>query len=268
MKDFLPKTLRDSLLCLLLAALLPISVNLWWNARLGIRQANGTLQNVNQMSARGDEWLAEQLATLRSEQYQTLMRNNLAAGSYLQSITNSLNRSTIPLLNRNLTSSNEGLLELRALLRSGNVMLVDVNRAVSAPGGVLPQTAMLLAQLTDTTRRAGELVSNQDVVLQALVSEGAATLKELREIVESDEWAQIRSEMLASAKNIASTTARVDETSVEIRDLAKAVKETFQKYAPGLLETLEKIARTSSRFQKATLLANIFRILAIGLGAL
>jgi hypothetical protein len=59
-----------------------------------------------------------------------------------------------------------------------------------------------------------------------------------------------------------------DETVIEGRDILKTVKEYLQKYAPGILASLEKISKETSRFQKAGLLANIFRLLAIGLGAL
>jgi hypothetical protein len=42
-------------------------------------------------------------------------------------------------------------------------------------------------------------------------------------------------------------------------DILKTVKEYLQKYAPGILASLEKISQDTSRYQEAISLANIFR---------
>lgn len=161
-----------------------------------------------------------------------------------------------------------GVAEIHRIGKETHSFISDTNRSLNGEQGIF-------AALTDTTTRAGVMISNQDTALQALVTagtttvdEGKALLSELRAIVASDEWKQIRGEVLSSIRNVTSLTKHTAETVIEGRDILKTVKEYLQKYAPGILASLEKISKESSRYQKAALLANIFRLLAIGLGAL
>ncbi len=144
--------------------------------------------------------------------------------------------------------------ELRLLIKNGN------NRVFGDAG--------LMVALTDTTTRAGEMVSNQDKVLQALGAESAGLVSELRQLVASDEWKELRAQLLETSKNVNSLSKHTDETVVESRDIMRLVRTYIEKYAPGILSSLEKISKETSKYQKLALLANIFRLLAIGLGAL
>jgi hypothetical protein len=164
--------------------------------------------------------------------------------------------------------SKAGVSEIRSIGNETRSFIKNGNQSLFGEQG-------LFVALTDTTKRGGDMISNQDKSLQALASEGKATIAELREIAKSDEWKQIRGEMLKSMQNTASLTKHADdiaihtdETVIEGRDLIKLLKEYMKTYAPGILASLEKISQEASKLQKATLLANIFRLLAIGLGAL
>lgn len=145
-------------------------------------------------------------------------------------------------------------IELRSLIKNGNERVFG--------------DAGLMIALTDTTTRAGDMVSNQDKVLQAIGGEATGLVSELRQLVASDEWKEMRAQLLETSKNVNNLSKHTDETVIESRDIVRLVKTYIETYAPGILASLEKISKETSKYQKLALLANIFRLLAIGLGAL
>jgi hypothetical protein len=252
MKSFLPQTLQQWLACLLLLVIAIGGGNFFWNARLLMQQGQGAAQNVKNSTARADEYINKQIILLESEQYQTLMRNNLAAGSYLQSITNSINTKTLPLLNKNLISSNDGLQDLRAFIQSGNLMLVDTNRSINQL--LLPQAAALLASLTTDADRFGMSLDTFNTSLKLIADKAGLTLDEVYKLAASPEWKQPITNIEEGTRYTASTARHIDASAAQI--------EEAMKRAPSTAESLEKIARTSSKYTRATLIANIIGTLA------
>jgi hypothetical protein len=246
------KTIAIGLLCIWLAMLCVFTPNIWHNVRLFLQQGQGAAQNIKNSTARADTFLDKQITVLESEQYQTLMRNNLAAGSFLQSITNSINTKTLPLLNKNLVSSNDGLQDLRALLQSGNIMLVDTNRSVIEK--LLPQFAVLLESLTTDANRFGMTLDTFNVSLKLIADKAGLTLDEIYELAASPEWKAALSNVNTITANLASTSRHLDATSAEIEQAMQA--------APSIAQSMERIARTSAKYQKALLIVGILGTLA------
>lgn len=153
---------------------------------------------------------------------------------------------------------------VKEIEKTGNdlrTLIKDGNKRVFGDAG-------LMVALTDTTTKAGTMVSNQDLVLQALGAEATGTIAELRQLVASDEWKEMRNQLLEISKNVNNLSKHTDETVIESRDIMRLVRTYIEKYAPGILASIEKISKETSKYQKLALLANIFRLLAIGLGAL
>jgi hypothetical protein len=268
MKNFLPETLQQWLICILIIALIvalvPFGV-VGYRIKsevtpVKLRNLLNSLQNV------GDS------ATLNANAY----------GSVADSTRATLDKHVNPAIDQMVVRFNSTMIRFEKKIDLLEPLLVQVTAATEKGGNAIAHFDNrfngengLLAALTDTTKRGGEMISNEDRVLQGLASEGKAVLEELREIVKSDEWKQIRGEMLKSMQNASLLTGHAneiavhtDETAIEARDIAKLIKEYVERYAPGILAALEKISKETSKYQKAALLANIFRLLAIGLGAL
>ncbi|MBI3654101.1 MAG: hypothetical protein HY231_23975 [Acidobacteria bacterium] len=268
MKNFLPKTLKEILACLLtvtlIVAVIPFAI-VGYRLKeeitpVKIRNLINSAQNI------GDS------ATLNANAYglvadttSDLMKRNIAPA--VDRIASRVD-STMVRFERKLDLIEPLLIALTNNSNNLSILMLDTNRNLNSEAG-------WFAALTDTTKRGGTMISNQDQALQGLASEGKATLAELREIVTSDEWKQLRGELLASMKNITSLShhadgiaTHTDETIIEGRDILKRVKGYLETYAPGILASLEKISKATSKYQKATLLANIFRLIAIGIGAL
>jgi hypothetical protein len=56
MNRFWPQTLLQWLLCALVAVTISISINLWWNARIGIQQFNGAAHNLNRATGNAADY--------------------------------------------------------------------------------------------------------------------------------------------------------------------------------------------------------------------
>jgi hypothetical protein len=262
-----PRTLLHWLLCLLVVVLVAAVVS---NGLVGYR-INKELTDVKVRNLINSAQNISDSGTLNANAYgevadatRDLMRRNIATA--VDQFTARFD-STMIRVEKKIELLEPLLVALTNNSNHLSVLMLDTNNRLIGEAG-------LFAALTDTTRRGGEMINNQDRVLQALVTAGTTTidevkamLSELRGIVASDEWKQIRSEVLSSMRNVTALTKHTDETVIEGRDILKSVKEYLQKYAPGILAYLEKISETS-RYQKAALPTNIFRLLAIGLGTL
>lgn len=244
--------MKQILVVLLLLTLTIGGGNFFWNARLLMQQGQQAAQNVKNSTARADDYLNKQITMLESEQYQTLMRNNLAAGSYLQSITNSINTKTLPLINRNLASSNDLILALNANTRTLDTLIVNLDRQINT--ALLPQATALLAALTEDAHRFGLSLDAFNKMLVAVSEKANLTLDEVLSLVASPEWKLALQGLNLTMANVASATAKADASMEQIR--------LAMLKAPSIAESLEKIAKTSSKFTKATLVAGIISALA------
>jgi hypothetical protein len=202
------------LACILIGVMIPISINLWHNTRLLMQQSQGAIQNVKNSTARADLYLDAQLDLLESDQYKTLMRNNLAAGSYLQSITNSINTKTLPLINRNLQSSDALISSLNSNTATLNTLIANLDYRVSGDKGLLPTTTAMI----DSVR---VLTENE---LRQAVAEFALAGRNVRILTESPELQNLPGEIAKLTESAGRSAGKVevilDSTQVTSANIA------------------------------------------------
>lgn len=205
---------KQILICALLVVLIIGGGNAFWNMRLLLREAKESAIHVRSTTANIDEYVGFQTEQLKSGAYQKYMRNNFAAGSYVQSLVNALNTKTIPLINKNLISSESLISSLNTNTATLNELIANLDNRVSGDGGLLPTTTATIDSIRVLTERE----------LTAAVAELALAGKNVRVITESAELQNLPKEiaqMTASAnRSLGSVEVILDSTEATSANVA------------------------------------------------
>lgn len=165
-----------------------------------------------------------------------------------------LNRTTIPLLNNNLRSSDDLIRSLQENTASLNRLTINLDDRINGNAGLLVASTDLVRSLTETSNKFGLSISTLDSVLRTVADKANMSLDEVYSLISSPEWKLALQGIAATSTNLASTSAKVDATTEQIR--------LAMLKAPSIAESLEKIAKTSSRYQRAVLITGIVSTLA------
>ena len=198
MKKFLPQTLLQWLLCVLVAVSVPILINLWWNGRLSLQQLNGSLHNLNRFTGTAADY-GENLKE-QAEANKKSIDAALQVGATAKGSLQLLNRTTIPLLNRNLTSSDSLIHSLEQNTASLNTMIANLDGRVNGDKGLLPATTAAVDSLRVLTERE----------LSAAVAEFTLAGKNVRIITESPELQNLPKDLAALTQSLNRSAGSVE----------------------------------------------------------
>ena len=198
----------------------------------------------SQRSAIAIRSASEDLAAVAAAQRASLEENkkSLEAGIQLAAVANgtlrSVNRLIIPRVMKNLDSADE-------LIRSSNLAAVRVGDLVANTDHSL--NASLLPEASRLVKNLGVTTESLNLAVNKLTDSGLMSLEEIRAIVSMPEWRE-------AVKN---TNAALAEVRGIVGDVNKATDEL-----PSIAKSIERIATTSSRYQKVLLLVGILGTLA------
>lgn len=251
---FLPQTLQQVLSCILLLVLSIGSGFFFWNARLLLRESKESAINIRSTTASIDEYVKFQTEQFQSPAYQKYMKGNFAVGSLVQSVVEGVNTKTLPKLNKGLDELPALIQGLSTNTRTLNELVLHLDSRLNSDSGLLAQATTLLASLTATSDKFGLTLETLDAAIKVIAEKAGLSLDEVLNLIASKEWLSVLRSMDVAMANVAAMSQKVDATAEQIR--------LAMEKAPSIADSLNRIAKTSSKFTKATLIANIIGVLA------
>jgi hypothetical protein len=252
MRNFLPKTLQSALICLLLLSLTLLTLRAFVSAgrieaRVGetTAAAQSLVLEAQSATAEARGFIADQRGLAEDN------RKSLAAAYQVGAVFNGtgrlINSQLIPRLMKTADASTENLITL-------NRTIANLDERVSGKAGLI-EAAIFLTQSLE--RSAGSLGVTLDTLQRmiAVVSEKTGIIgDEMILLVSNPQLHQLIQNATITSGNVAKLTEKLDLTAEEIRKAALN--------APEIAESLNKIAKASSKYAKITLLANLLLILS------
>lgn len=223
MTEELTKILRVFLYCLLIGFV----AGLCWTAVLVdrfIEEATFTVGEVRTAAHSVSNYTQVQIAALQSPKSQKAIQAGIEAAAALKGTIQLVNRQSIPRVNRTLDSLDSAITSLDRLT-------TDSNTAINQ--SLLPEAVNTLQSLQNSLQTVSETTETVGSDIHRITSDSSipATLAELE-----------------------STSRHVDEISNQLALAAQS--------APTIMGSVDKIARTSAKYQKLLLLTQI--LAAIG----
>jgi hypothetical protein len=160
---------------------------------------------------------------------------------------------TAAVLNGTAKDINKVLMpRLRDTLDSLNGAVGSFNKGAQAITGLVMNTdrslnEQLLPNLAETARALGVSIQAITGSIQEIAAKSTMSVDEIHELLVDPEWK-------AALASIAATTAHVDAIAGNL--------EVASRQAPAIAESVEKIAKTSSKYQKLLLLAELLATIA------
>ena len=220
-------------------------------------QVGQTLDNLSGATADLREYIAVQKASLEDPRNKRALDAAIQAGAVANGMLRLINTQTIPRVNKGLDALTGAAGELRGFIAATSLNVngdKTVEKLTGKPSGLLPTATAtiagvgtLAANLATVASQAGVTVGELNTAVRAAALDVHKDLDAIYELI-------ARPEIVELLRHVDGTAANVEKMSASA---AEAMKR-----APGIAESLEKIARTSSRFTKVTLIANVIGILA------
>lgn len=132
-------------------------------------------------------------------------------------------------------------------ISGGHTLLVDFNTRLNSEQGLMAAATNLINNLTTTASKFNVTTDELNTAIRLASEKTNKSLDSLYTLIASDHWPKL--------------IENLEGTSAEVRGMAANMNKASAK-APSIAESLEKIAKTSSRFTKITLISNIIATLA------
>jgi hypothetical protein len=252
MRNFLPRTLRDALLCLLIAAMFALVVRVFISAgRLG-SQVGETTAAAQSLVLEAQGAIGDYRRT--ATENEKAIRATIELGAVLNGSGRLVNTQLIPRLMKTadastllLTTANENAVTL-------NRTIANLDSKVSGKDGVLEAAIALLRTIDGTAERLGVTASTLDRMLSEIGARAGLSLDAVYELISSPQWHQALQNLTIVSGNVARTSEKVDATAEQVR--------LAMLNAPEIADSLNKIAKASSKYARITLLANLLLVLS------
>lgn len=166
-------------------------------------------------------------------------------GAVLNGSARLLNRQVIPRIMRNLDSLDETIKDSTRTVNSLDRLVANTDREVNSK--LLPEITNLVSSLTATADTLGLTAQETNEAIKIAAGKINLSLDEMYKLMSSRAW-------MNTLENIEKVTSSAAQTSANVS--------VASEQAPSIAQSLEKIAKTSSRFTKITLAANLLAILA------
>jgi hypothetical protein len=126
-------------------------------------------------------------------------------------------------------------------------MKIAVSIALNAAGGLLPSLTVLVGSFNALTEKTGLTIDEVRAAVKMAADKVGLTLDSMYALMANPAW-------LGTLNNVQATTASGAAIAANVAEATKQF--------PSIAASLEKIAKTSSRFTKITLTANVLAVLA------
>lgn len=216
------------------------------------RNLTHTLGNVDQATANAKDatalardYLAEQKAILSSEKNKKALEAGYQTPAALNGTVRLINTQTIPRINQGLDSLYILITELSTTNKNLATLIANSDRAINRD---------LLPAITATAKSLGTSVEKTERAVNDILATGKLSLDDLHSIMSSPEWKAVLKNMETTSANAASMSAYAATVTGNVAEASAQM--------PSIATSLEKIARTSSKYSKALLLAQLLSTIA------
>lgn len=169
-------------------------------------------------------------------------RNQKAIEAGLQTLA--VYNATGRLINRQVIPRAMKVLdEVEGSVRQMRLLTQDVNSNLNA----------LLPEIVATAKALNVTVESVGAALVEITKEGKLTVEDIREIVSDPSWKEALASIAVSSKNAEQITSNITGIT---ENLEKTTAEM-----PSIAKSVEQIAKTSSKYRKALVLAQIIAVL-------
>lgn len=203
-----------------------------------LEHADSAISNVDRTTDRARAYLDFQTDLLQTPSYQKSLKASLQAPAVANGTFRLINTQLVPRAVKTLDSLNAALGGLSQSTDSLNRLIIGLDRNVNS--GLLPASTALITNLNETARRFGVTVEELNQAIKLSSQQLNVTLQAMQDIIGDPEWRAIIHNLNRISESAADSMAQ----------------------APSIAASLEKIARTSSKFSRITLIANIVSTLA------
>jgi hypothetical protein len=214
----------------------------------GLLNEGQTLITVGNKSISSLGYFADlQIEQLQSPRSQKAMQAGIETLAVFNATGRLINNQLLPRAMKNLDSSDSAI-------RGAGLLVASTNKSLNGEEGLLPALTNLVESLTETAGRFNLTVDTLNLTLKQIADKTGKSLDEIYLLLSSPEWKEALSNVAAVTGNLSTTSQKIDATAEQIR--------LAMERAPGIAASLDKIASTSSKFSKATLIANLLSIIA------
>jgi hypothetical protein len=216
---------------MLLSFLLFVSIFAVFELGIVVRDLRQTIQEATQATAETKEIIKEvhtytsvQIKNLESQQ--RAINASIQAAAVFNATGRLLNTSVIPRVNKTLDSLNESVLSV-------NTMVKNTDKNINVD---------LLPQITETAKSFNISIESLNLAIISITKNSDLTFAQINDTMASAEWKTV-------LKEVASTTEHID-------NIAGNIEKTTDRM-PAMAELIEKMMRTTSKYQKAVILSQI-----------
>lgn len=202
---------------------------LFHNLNETAKELTNITQEIKQLVGETHTYTSSQIKNLESQQKS--INASIQAVAVFNGTGRLINTSVIPRINKTLDSLNSSVVSLDAMVKHTDSSINED----------------LIPQLTDTAKAFNINALELNSAIKEISAQTSLTIQETRAIISSDEWKEV-------LKNISSTTSHVDA-------IAGNVEETTDRM-PEIAALVEKMMKTTSKYQKALILSQIFSFIA------
>jgi len=245
MIDARVKNYSVAVLCVVLAVVI---ANVGWNVRLSLREGREIVRETGANVVGATSELAE-WAEFQNEDFRNPKRRKAIDAAFeLPAVLNGSVRQWNTI----------GAPKLYATISALETFVRNLDTNVNVE--LLPEIAKTARALNTSVSTVNDILADVRSELRRMVTEGLLTaedarkiLADIHKIMSDDKWVDTLKEVNEGVKKSNSILGHGDEVIAQVAEASKK--------APTIAASLDKIARTSSRFSKITILANIFSTL-------
>jgi hypothetical protein len=194
------------------------------SARKTVKEATAAMVEIRQTLSEVHAYTTKQISNLESQQKS--INASIQAAAVFNGTGRLLNTQTIPRVNKTLDSLNQSIVSINSMVKNTDTSL----------------NMMLVPQITETAKAFNVSVITMNDSIVEITKQSSLTIQAVRDTMASDEWREV-------LENVASTTEHID-------GISKNIEETTSKM-PAMAELVEKMMKTTSKYQKALLLSQI-----------
>ncbi|HXG94157.1 MAG TPA: hypothetical protein VNN73_17570 [Blastocatellia bacterium] len=235
-------------IALLAATLSVCAINLTWNLRLVSQTLRSDFHSsaaeVKRAATRGADFVEMQTRQLQSPAYQKWLAASLQTPAVFNGTGRLINTQFLPRAWRLLDTASRGL-------ETNLELLAENQRRL---GLTVEATTRLVNNFTDIAVRFGLTADEMNEAIRQASEKTGMTIDEIYRRISDKRWDELTDRLLQTAAHVEETTGQI---TVVAENAATASGEM-----PGIARSLEKIAKTSSKFTRITLVANIISTLA------
>ncbi len=189
-----------------------------------VAELNSTIKDAH-------KYADSQIANLQNQQ--NSIKATIQAAAVLNGTFRVINSVTLPKIHNILDTTNTSMVSLNNMINHTDA---NVNQ------DLFPEAVGLTKRLELTADKLNISLDNLNIAIKTVTDKSSLTLDDINAIMGSQEWLDVLS-------NVDSISKHTDEIMGSASDAAKQM--------PSIAASVEKLARTSSKYSKALILAEI-----------